>query len=751
MKLTRACYLELSPPRSSAATWLSVGGCIFCAFGTVALGQNGLRDITEIRSMPREEAARQLPVRVRGVVTLSWEGDAMTVQDDSAGIWVSAREAKVAGIWKGDESSLAQLREGDEVEISGVTHEGGYAPVVLPEEIRKLGTRPMPTPAPLVPARLFTGAEDCQWLELRGVLQSYQEMDSLFVFQLDTNPGTVSVEVEKDFIHAPLSLIDSVVSLRGVVTTLFNTRSEFSGVRLLVGRNEDFKVEKAQPAFQNVPKVSLANLLPFRSEPLGPHRVRVEGTVTNALQGQFFYLQEGSNAVRVETASKVHLKPGDRVEAVGFVKLPRPIGAMYEATFRKLGTTAVPLALDMQPEMILEINQRAMIEGRSAKPHDYDGHLIRCTGRLISSQSENGGATQTLSFERQDSAGHRRIFRAQLHHGAAAAFESLQLGSEIELTGLVQLEFPIRKILSRWDNQAPVTLTLLLKSEKGVRVLQHPSWWTVRHLSSVLVGLLLLLGVVLAWNVLLKFRVRRKVELLVKERNARREAELEFSTTIRERNRLAANLHDTLPQTFHGISMQLDACSLGLRQLGISPLPALDEAHRMVEYGVNELRRAVWEMRSLSLRGRSFKEALQGILDQTTGSLETHITTHTEGSLEHLPEFVSGNILLIIQEGLRNAQQHGAAKNIRLSIIADSLTGEISIELEDDGAGFEPATALGPEHGHYGIFGMHERAERLNGTFKLKSKPGDGATLLVTVPRTPNEDFSQTNLDNTPG
>ena len=89
-----------------------------------------------------------------------------------------------------------------------------------------------------------------------------------------------------------------------------------------------------------MPLVTLDRLLPFRTDPIGPHRVRVGGTVTYSLPGEFFYLQEQGGAVRVETESELELKPGDRVEAVGFVDISRFIGTLGDATVRKIAESA---------------------------------------------------------------------------------------------------------------------------------------------------------------------------------------------------------------------------------------------------------------------------------------------------------------------------------------------------------------------------------------------------------------------------
>jgi signal transduction histidine kinase len=245
--------------------------------------------------------------------------------------------------------------------------------------------------------------------------------------------------------------------------------------------------------------------------------------------------------------------------------------------------------------------------------------------------------------------------------------------------------------------------------------------------------MLLALGAALVWSLQLKRQVRRKSKLLILEMGARRDAAIEFRTTMRERNRLAANLHDTLPQTMRGLGLQLDTCELSLRRLGIESLPPLGVARRMVDYAVNELRGAVWEMRSLSLRGRSFSAALQEVVDRVGSGHATKISTTTNGPLEGMPEFVSGNLLLIVQEALHNSLQHGNPGNISVNITTEAAGTPILLEVCDDGCGFTPGSQKGPELGHYGIVGMRERTERLGGSLRVESWPGHGARIVAEL------------------
>ncbi len=385
----------------------------------VATAAEPLTRIAEVRVLTREQAAQAQAVLVRGVVTWSSSSETFAIQDDSAGIWVSLNDARSRKLWRGDNLAAGQIREGMEVEIEGVSDRGGYAPVILPVKLRVLGPQPQPQPRPLEPARFFSGADDCQRVEVRGIVQGFQRLPNGVNLVINANPGRFTAQLSRQVVPDPAALVDAEIRLRGVAATRFNSRGEATGSRVITSLASDLVVEKAPPTPDEVPQVSLDHLLPFRAEPTGPHRVRVEGTVTFSLPGRFFYLQDGDCAVRVETNSIMPLKPGDRVQAAGFVDISRLIGTLRDATVQLLGVATLPKPVAISPEEILAVNQDAMEAKQVARPYDYDGHLIRCRARLLAVQSEpHLTDLSTLTLERNNTLGHGKlIFKALLHDG----------------------------------------------------------------------------------------------------------------------------------------------------------------------------------------------------------------------------------------------------------------------------------------------------------------------------------------------
>ena len=89
-------------------------------------------------------------------------------------------------------------------------------------------------------------------------------------------------------------------------------------------------------------------------------------------------------------------------------------------------------------------------------------------------------------------------------------------------------------------------------------------------------------------------------------------------------------------------------------------------------------------------------------------------------------------ILKIIRELAANALRHGKATSLKIAGAIDD--GKLLFSVRDNGCGFDPDLAPGISQGHFGLQGIAERLERLNGEMKIESSPGNGAKVTVTLP-----------------
>jgi signal transduction histidine kinase len=707
-----------------AGAWCGLSSSPAAAIGTdTALD---IQPIAEVRSLPVAELATNPPIRIRGVVTLQ-ASNSIVIQDDTAGIYVNFGFARERDVWSGDVIPDA-VHVGDEIEIDGTIDPGGFSPPVLPREVRVLGSKPLPPARQTDPERFFSGADDSLLIEITGVVHGVEDADSDWRLNLETAGRPFVAVVTKSAIpDDPKQLVDAEVRLTGVPLSIFNTRGEFLQPRVMVGRPEWFTVVSPppHPPF-DCPPVAISSLARFRPEPFRGHRIRTQGVVIHTVPGQAVHLQDGAGGVRAATRSVEEFKPGDRVDVAGFIDRRGRVAGLTDAILQKTHSGPPPYPTMITPDEIVALNTKSTQSAVMASPGDYEGCLIRFPARLLEARVSNDGGLLVLS------AGKTSVV-AVAELADFLSLRRLMPGSELEVTGIVATDWKFDP--TQWPATIPDRMTLIVRSADDVRLVLSPSWWTPRRLGILLGGVATVLAGSLAWAWLLRRRVKAQAALLAAEMRSRRDAAVEFDATLKERNRLAANLHDTLLQTLGGIGFQLDACEGSRSQDEAESKVHFDVARRMVNHATGELHNSVWAMRSLPIREQTFPEAIKTLAGRIGEGHAARIDVQTSGQLDDVPDFVAGNLLLIVQEAIYNALRHGRPKTITVQVSDHPPTHSIRATVQDDGAGFSVGHQQGAEQGHFGLHGMRERAERLGGSLSVASEPGSGTAVSIEVRR----------------
>ena len=667
-------------------------------------------------------------VAVRGIVTLAVPGRFdFAVQDDSASIWVSALEMADVVPW-GD--MRRSLRAAQRVEVTGVLDSGGYAPRLLMRSMRIIGEGPLPEPQPADMARLFSGFDNCHRVAVTGVVQGVRDHGREWGIVVSSGARRLLVRMSKTTVPvAPEHLVDATARFVGVVGAVRNTRGEFLAPMLWIGGADDLEVVEQPPSAPfAAPLVPLDRIARYRFDPAPGNRLRTEGTVISVMEGRSFSIQEGLCGVRVQPASSPTLTPGDRVQVAGFLDMSRQIAGISDAVVRVVDHEGVPAAVEVRPQEIIHINTDARRMGVIAQPSSYDGCLVTFPARLVEKKTSVPGVGQLVL-----SSGEATL-SAVYDGDGFEPLRDLQPGSELMVTGVMQIQMVGDEGISSVAADPVVQqLSLVLRSPADVRVLRTPSWWTAGRLTAAVAGLAAVLAGALLWVGLLRRQVAATTDRLASEMRIRRDAALEFDASLRERNRLAANLHDTLLQTLTGIDFQLGACRARGSHDAHDTWTHLDVAQKMVAHAVDELRGSVWALRTMPVAGRSFRESLETIATQTGHGHAEQIAVHVAGMPDDVPQFVAGNLLLVAQEALHNAVHHAGAGKIEVVATSEAAAGAIELVVRDDGKGFMPGSQRGPDQGHFGLSGMRERIDRLGGTFSVESHPGGGTTVRARV------------------
>jgi signal transduction histidine kinase/DNA-binding NarL/FixJ family response regulator len=190
-----------------------------------------------------------------------------------------------------------------------------------------------------------------------------------------------------------------------------------------------------------------------------------------------------------------------------------------------------------------------------------------------------------------------------------------------------------------------------------------------------------------------------------------------------ERDRLFRELYDALSQGLVGVLGHLDAAET-------RDLPMVREARDAASAALVETRRTMLGLAASPLETHTVEEVLQAEVEWARGTGRLDCKFVLAGTPVTLDRSLAHEIVRIAQEALTNIVQHAAARTVRLGI-AYEVFG-VSLLVQDDGQGFEPAAAS--DDAPFGLRGMAERARMVGGQFEVDSLPGWGTSVRVRFP-----------------
>jgi signal transduction histidine kinase/ligand-binding sensor domain-containing protein len=214
--------------------------------------------------------------------------------------------------------------------------------------------------------------------------------------------------------------------------------------------------------------------------------------------------------------------------------------------------------------------------------------------------------------------------------------------------------------------------------------------------------------------------------LLGLHRMRMRRVEARFGLVMKERNRIAREIHDTLAQGLAGIGLHLSA--IDQEGSAASREQHVKTARRLVKASLAEANRSVWNLRPEYLDRGNLAAGLSRLAADLGDGSDVHIDVRTSGVAQTLGSEVERNVFRIAQEALANAIRHGAARQIRIDLQFDHDTARLTIA--DDGCGFEPASA--PDG--FGFTSMRERAAQIGAVLHIESVPSLGTSVRLTIP-----------------
>jgi signal transduction histidine kinase len=208
-----------------------------------------------------------------------------------------------------------------------------------------------------------------------------------------------------------------------------------------------------------------------------------------------------------------------------------------------------------------------------------------------------------------------------------------------------------------------------------------------------------------------------------------------------ERQRMAREIHDTITQGLAGIITQLQAADQAeLAGPDSERRRHLAAAAELARESLTEARRSVRELRPGVLQPGQLADALRDVVARWSRLHQVEALVTVTGATVPLTAATEVVLLRVAQEALANVAKHARAGRVGLTL--SYFGDEVSLDVRDNGVGFEDLPAsLASEppalRGGFGLTGMRERLEEINGRLALETEPGGGTAVSATVPLPP--------------
>ena len=455
--------------------------CMLAILTSPAENLSRISSVAGVRAISNPTAAQSIRVAVEGTVTYFEAGNVdLFLQDGNAAVYVEV-------------PPNLSFETGDRVLVEGLTR-ASFRPEIQAQKVTLLrhGTPPPPVEANF--AELIRADLDCRRVRVRAVVRAAELFtdgpNKSLLLDLQMPGGPIQAQIaDRASTSERLNLLDSTIEITGAVAGEFDSKSHITGILLEVPSFADLRIVRtARHSPEGTEVRHFDEVIHSLRIDDSSERVRVNGKITYYQPGAAMVLQDGTNALWVDTLTEESYRVGEEATVSGFPSVRNgsvvltqaavertrpgipPDPAISHAAQLASGSHAFEL-VSVEGELIMRVREQAQ-----------DQYIIRSQQRLISAIYRHPERGLNLS---------------------PSPLLSIPLGSLVRVSGIC--------VLDRGDQfRGSVAFHLLLRSSQDVSVLKGPSIISVRNLSIVLGFLLLSVfaAVTKAW--LLERKLRRK-------------------------------------------------------------------------------------------------------------------------------------------------------------------------------------------------------------------------------------------------
>lgn len=684
---------------------------IFCLVGAVAAAGDALAG--QPRRAPLTDCAGLSGLAMQAgtsgefdlmvTVVVRESGDStqcgLTVLDDSGALQLERRK-----------KDPLPFVPGDIVRVKGALKRNEFGePLFIIANIVKTGETKPPEPCNVTFDEINGGRFDERLVTVKGVVRAIVQDD------IDPRFEFIVLSTDKSIVYVVRGIndaqkLDPCETIGALISVTGACRRDRLGPARTSGRRIERQISLLPDGIKILnPPQSDFSLLPdlsdiFRCQPEEiplDTRYRASGEILAVWgDGEALLKRTCGKPVRIRFISGDRPEPGQAVNVAGFAgsnlfgqSLDNAVWERARGPLRPAGREAT------------NMTARALMEDESDHPMirvQFNGALIRLEGTLHSTRGDGLDTRTVLTSD--------GYFIPVEHGPADETLRALPVGSRVSLEGICIMD------IDEWRPNAPFPrvrgFSVALRSPGDVTLIARPPWWTPGRLGALLVSLLTVLVSSMLLNVVLRRVITKRGHQLAEEISARVASE----SKVRERTRLAVELHDAISQNLTGVAYQL--LSLGNSAcLDEDSSRRLEIAQRTLGSCRDELRNCLWDLRNNALECHDMNEAIRRTLAPHVGN--ARLSVHFEISRARFTDNFAHALLHIIRELATNSFLHGKASHIRIAGCVDERLLRFSVA--DDGCGFDPDRCPGLEDGHFGLLGVKERVQGFEGTLSIES------------------------------
>lgn len=207
-----------------------------------------------------------------------------------------------------------------------------------------------------------------------------------------------------------------------------------------------------------------------------------------------------------------------------------------------------------------------------------------------------------------------------------------------------------------------------------------------------------------------------------------------------ERKRIAREIHDGPAQSLANIVLRTEIAERMLIKEQFDMVhEELIDLKAQVRSGLEEIRKIIFNLRPMALDDLGLVPTLRKFTQDFEEKAKLHTSFETTGKEIRLPSAMEAAIYRMVQEAFSNVHKHASASHVSLDISYSPQL--ITLTIQDNGVGFLVEAAEQPQsrNSHFGLVGMKERVELIEGRMIIDSKPGMGTKIVIDIPTTPDQ------------